>query len=82
MLVRKQDVRVKCVQTIKNKQEMDNSHMEKYHKNDSLYLIWVDHTEKIVSFKCVDGFEQMLFSTYDERLAFAVEKCCSSYRIQ
>lgn len=46
------------------------------------YPIWINHVDKIVSFKSEDGFEQLYFSSHEEKLAFAIDKCSSGYRIQ
>ena len=56
--------------------------METTQEEERVYLVWIDHTEKIVSFKSAEGFEQMDFSSQEERLSFAFEKCSSGYRIQ
>ena len=42
---------------------------------DKACLIWIDHTDKIVSFKRAEGFEQLRFSSQKEKFAFAMEKC-------
>lgn len=46
------------------------------------YPIWINHTNKIVSFKRAKGFEQLHFSSQEEKLVFAIEKCSCGYRIQ
>ena len=46
------------------------------------YPIWINHVDKIVSFKSEEGFEQLHFSSHEEKLAFAIDKCSSDYRIQ
>ena len=51
-------------------------------QDEKTYPIWINHTEKIVSFKWAEGFEQLLFSSQEQKLAFAVEKSFSGYRIQ
>lgn len=56
--------------------------MEKTREEEMAYPIWIDHTEKIVSFKSAEGFEQLRFSSQEEKIAFAMEKCSSGYRIQ
>ena len=56
--------------------------MEKPREEEKAYPIWIDHKDKIVSFKSVEGFEQLQFSSQEEKLAFAIEKCSSGYRIQ
>ena len=56
--------------------------MEKPREEELAYPIWIDHKDKIVSFKSVEGFEQLHFSSQEEKLAFAIDKCSSGYRIQ
>ena len=56
--------------------------MDKMREEEKAYPIWIDHNEKIVSFKSADGFEQLDFSSQEEKLAFSIEKCSSGYRIQ
>ena len=36
----------------------------------------------VVSFKDAEGFEIMYFSSHEEKMAFAIDKCSSGYRIQ
>ena len=57
-------------------------YMETLREEELAYPIWIDHKDKIVSFKSVEGFEQLHFSSQEEKLAFAIEKCSSGYRIQ
>ena len=56
--------------------------MNKSSEEEKAYPIWIDHTDKIVSFQSVEGFEQLCFSSQAEKLAFAMEKCYAGYRIQ
>lgn len=56
--------------------------MAKLREEETSYPIWIDHTDKIVSFKDAEGVEIMYFSSYEEKLAFAIDKCSSGYRIQ
>lgn len=51
-------------------------------EEEKAYPIWIDRTDKIISFKSAGGFEQLHFSSQEEKLAFAMEKCSSGYRIQ
>lgn len=44
--------------------------------------IWIDHLKQIVSFREGEGFEVLAFSTPEERLAYAFEKCSNGYRVQ
>ena len=56
--------------------------MNKSSEEEKAYPIWIDHTDKIVSFQSVEGFERLCFSSQAEKLAFAMEKCYAGYRIQ
>ena len=46
--------------------------MEKPREEETAYPIWIDRTDKIVSFKSAEGFEQLFFSSQEEKLALAV----------
>lgn len=48
----------------------------------NICMIWIDRLNRIVSFREADGFEPQTFSTPEERLAFAFEKCSNGYRVQ
>ena len=56
--------------------------MKEASEKEKAYPIWIDHTDKIVSFQSAEGFERLCFSSQKEKLAFAMEKCYSGYRIQ
>lgn len=56
--------------------------MENTREEEQTYLIWINHTDKILSFKRSEGFEQLHFSSQVEKLEFAIEKSSSGYRIQ
>ena len=56
--------------------------MEKLREEEKYYSIWIDHTDRILSFKSAEGYEQLYFSSHEEKLEFAVEKCSSGYRVQ
>lgn len=45
-------------------------------------MVWIDTANHIVSFKSVEDFEQLSFSSYDEMIGFVIEKGASGYRIQ
>ena len=47
-----------------------------------VYPIWIDETNKIISFKQIKGFELIRFSSKEEKTAFVVEKSYSGYRFQ
>ena len=46
------------------------------------YLVWINYTDKIVSFKEIEGFDIVHFPSYKEKIAFGVDKCYAGYRIQ
>ena len=56
--------------------------MEKPQEEETAYPIWINHTDRILSFKSAEGFEQLHFSSQEEKLEFAIEKSSSGYRIQ
>ena len=56
--------------------------MSKEPEEKAGYPIWINHTDKIVSFQDAERFEIMYFSSHEEKLAFAIDKCSSGYRIQ
>jgi len=58
------------------------TNVKKQWEQKPAYPIWIDHTKKIVSFKPAEGFERLDFSSKEEKIAFAVEKCSSGYRVQ
>ena len=45
-------------------------------------MLWIDHTNRIISFKQAEGFEAKEFPTQDEKIAYAFRKGTSGYRIQ
>ena len=45
-------------------------------------VLWIDRTNRIISFKKVEGFEAKIFSTREEKIAYAFRKGTSGYRIQ
>ena len=56
--------------------------MEKPQEEETVCPIWINHTDRILSFKRAEGFEQLHFSSQEEKLEFAIEKSASGYRIQ
>ena len=49
---------------------------------EKVFPVWINHTDKVVSFEKADGFEIIYFSSYKETIDFAIEKCSVGYRIQ
>ena len=51
-------------------------------EEEKIYPLWINHTDKIVSFKPAEGFMQLEFSSHEEKMSFAIAKGASGYRIQ
>ena len=45
-------------------------------------VLWIDHTNRIISFKKAEDFEVKVFPTRDEKIAYAFRKGTSGYRLQ
>lgn len=45
-------------------------------------ILWIDQVNKVISFVKTEGFEPKRFSTYEERLNYALAQGTSGYRIQ
>ena len=45
-------------------------------------VLWIDRTNRIISFKKAEGFEAKVFPTREEKIAYAFRKGTSGYRIQ
>ena len=45
-------------------------------------VLWIDRTNRIISFKEAEGFEAKVFPTREEKIAYAFRECSSDYRIQ
>lgn len=56
--------------------------MNQEKKTQQSQSVWVDATERIVSFKYVEGLEQLNFPSHDEMIVFVIEKGATGYRIQ
>ena len=56
--------------------------MEQTQEEELAYSIWISHADKIVSFQCEQGFEQLHFPSQEEKIAYAMKQCSSGYRIQ
>ena len=48
----------------------------------SEFVLWIDRTNRIISFKKAEGFEVKVFPTREEKIAYAIQKATSGYRIQ
>ena len=56
--------------------------MDRNNNEEKTCPIWIDHKEKVISFKEADGFEIMYFSSTKEIISFTMEQCSHGYRIQ
>ena len=45
-------------------------------------VLWIDHTNRIISFKKADGFETKVFSSREEKIVYAFQKSTLGYRLQ
>lgn len=45
-------------------------------------VLWIDYTNRIISFRKAEGFEAKAFPTREEKIAYAFRECSSGYRIQ
>ena len=45
-------------------------------------VLWIDHINRIISFKKAEGFEAKVFSSQALKIAYAFEMSSSGYRIQ
>ena len=56
--------------------------MEQENETEKSVPVWIDKVNRIVSFRKVNGFEQLNFSDRNEMLIYVVEIGLSGYRIQ
>lgn len=45
-------------------------------------VLWIDRVNRIVTFKKTKGFVQKEFSSHKEKIAYALQKVSSGYRLQ
>ena len=45
-------------------------------------VLWIDRTNRIITFKRTKGFVPKEFPSHKERIAYAFQKVCFGYRIQ
>lgn len=48
----------------------------------NLSSLWIDWTERIISFHETIGYERLDFASKNEKLGYAIEKCSHGFRIQ
>ena len=56
--------------------------MERERETEGPVSVWINTVEKIVSFKPAPGFEERVYPSQEEMMAFVIEKGSSGYRIQ
>lgn len=56
--------------------------MKEDRRPQEICAIWIDHTNRIISFRKEDGFEPHAFLSPDEQMQYALEKCSNGYRVQ
>lgn len=56
--------------------------LDKDRKEKTDCPIWIDQTNRIISFTNAAGFDKILFASQKDKIAFAIEKCSAGYRIQ
>ena len=49
--------------------------MKEDHRPQEICAIWIDHTNRIISFRKEDGFEPRAFLSPDEQMQYALEVC-------
>lgn len=54
--------------------------MKEDHRPQEICAIWIDHTNRIISFRKEDGFEPRAFLSPDEQMQYALEKCSNGCR--
>ena len=55
--------------------------MKEDHRPQEICAIWIDHANRIISFRKEDGFEPRAFLSPDEQMQYALEKCSNGYRV-
>ena len=61
---------------------MGGVHMSEETKTRADCVLWIDHVNRIISFKKAEGFDAKVFPTREEKIAYALRECSSGYRIQ
>ena len=56
--------------------------MKEDHRPQEICAIWIDHANRIISFRKEDGFEPRAFLSPDEQMQYALEKCSNGCRIR
>lgn len=56
--------------------------MKEDRRPQEICAIWIDYTNRIISFRKEDGFEPRAFLSPDEQMQYALEKCSNGCRVQ
>ena len=51
-------------------------------EEDTVFSIWVDWENRIISFSEENGFEELQYSTHDEMFQFAIDRGNEGFGIQ
>lgn len=51
-------------------------------EKETVYSIWVDWENRVISFQKAEGFEKLEYPTHDEMFAFEIEKGSGGFAIQ
>lgn len=49
---------------------------------ENICTVWINREKRIISFRKEDGFAELNFSTYEEKLTFVIDKGKAGYAIQ
>ena len=49
---------------------------------ESVFFVWINRKDCIVSFEEVAGYEKLAFSNHEEKLQYVVQKGSAGFRIQ
>ena len=55
--------------------------MKEDRRPQEICAIWIDHANRIISFRKEDGFEPRAFLSPDEQMQYALEKCSNGCRV-
>lgn len=49
---------------------------------ESVFFVWINRKDSIVSFEEVAGYEKLAFSNHEEKMQFVIQKGSAGYRIR
>ena len=53
-----------------------------HNREENVYPLWVDWDKRVISFHEEEDFQELLFTSHEERLSFVVEKGTEGFGIQ